>query len=170
VTAAFQRNAFQNNAFQVGTPFSVVIPSSYQEDREQLNQALLAILDAFIASTSFTIIRKAWSELPAMLQGEGPFVALGDITETITHDISLRTTVYSGSIWYIDWLTDREEYNTRVNVFADHMRDLFTANPTITGRGLLQQVGFQEGELQQGQAVFGAPQLTFTYTVQEGRN
>lgn len=153
-----------------GSGFTVIIPTSYQEDREQLNQALIAIMDAFIASTDFAIIRKAWSELPASLQGEGPFVALGDITETIKHDISLRTTVYTGSIWYVDWMTDREEYNTRVNVFADHMRDLFTANPTITGRGLLQQTGFQEGELQQGQAVFGAPQLNFTYTVQEGRN
>lgn len=150
--------------------FSPIIPSSYTTDRQDLNEALQALIDAFIASTSFAIVRKFWSELPSTLTGEGPFVALGDITETITHDISLRTTVYTGSLWYIDWLTDPVEYNERVAIFADHMRDLFTANPTITGRGLLQQVGFQEGELRQGTMVFGAPQLLFTYNVQEGRN
>jgi hypothetical protein len=150
--------------------FSVIIPSSYQSNRQDLNDALQALIDAFIASTSFAIVRKFWSELPNTLTGEGPFVALGDITETITHDISLRTTVFTGSLWYVDWLTDPVEYNQRVAVFADHMRDLFTANPTITGRGLLQQVGFQEGELRQGTMVFGAPQLLFTYNVQEGRN
>lgn len=148
----------------------VVIPSSYTSDRQELQQALGLIIDAFIASTSFAIIRKFWSELPNTLTGEGPFVAIGDITEAITHDISLRTTLYTGSLWYVDWLTDPEEYNNRVAVFADHMRDLFTANPTITGRGLLQQTGFQEGELRQGTLVFGAPQLLFSYNVQEGRN
>ena len=151
-------------------PFVPIIPASYTTDRQDLNDALEALLDAFIASTSFAIVRKFWSELPNTLTGEGPFVAIGDITEDIKHDISLRTTVYSGSLWYVDWLTDPTEYNARVNVFADHMRDLFTANPTITGRGLLQQVGFQEGELRQGTMNFGAPQLLFTYNVQEGRN
>jgi len=151
-------------------PFVPIIPASYQQDRQDLQDALAALIDAFIASTSFAIIRKFWSELPNTLTGEGPFVALGDITETITHDISLRTTVYTGAIWYVDWLTDPSEYNTRVAVFADHMRDLFTANPTITGRGLLQQVGFQESELRQGVMNFGAPQVLYTYNVQEGRN
>lgn len=151
-------------------PFTPIIPASYQQDRKDLQDALLALIDAFIASTSFAIVRKFWSELPNTLTGEGPFVALGDITETITHDISLRTTVYTGALWYVDWLTDPSEYNDRVAVFADHMRDLFTANPTITGRGLLQQVGFQESELRQGVMNFGAPQVLFTYNVQEGRN
>jgi hypothetical protein len=151
-------------------PFTPIIPASYQQDRQDLNEALEALLDAFIASTSFAIIRKFWSELPATLTGDGPFVALGDITEEIRHTEGLRITLYTGSIWYVDWLTDPVEYNQRVAVFADHMRDLFTANPTITGRGLLQQTGFQEGELRQGTMNFGAPQLLFTYNVLEGRN
>lgn len=150
--------------------FTPIIPSSYQSDREDLNLAIEALIDAFITSQDHTIGRIFWSELPASLTGEGPMIVLGDITETIRHDISLRTTVWTGAIWYIDWLTDPSETNTRVSIFADHMRDLFTANPTITGRGLLQQVGFQEGELRQGQLVMTAPQLLFTYTVQEGRN
>lgn len=153
-----------------GSGFTVVIPSSYQEDRQQLNEAIGALIDAFIVSQDYAIGRVFASELPASLTGEGPLIVLGDITETIKHDISLRTTVWTGAIWYVDWLTDPSETNNRVSIFADHMRDLFTANPTITGRGLLEQVGFQEGELQQGQLVFTAPQLLFAYTVQEGRN
>lgn len=150
--------------------FTPIIPSSYQSDRQDLNEAIQALIDAFIQSQSYAIGRIFWSELPASLTGEGPMIVLGDINEAIRHDISLRTTVWTGAIWYIDWLTDPDETNTRVSVFADHMRDLFTANPTITGRGLLQQVGFQEAELRQGELVFTAPQLLFTYTVQEGRN
>ena len=150
--------------------FTPILPTSYQSDRQDLNEAIGVLIDAFIAQQSFTIGRVFISELPASLTGEGPMIVLGDITETIKHDISLRTTVFTGTIWYVDWLTDPSETNNRVSIFADHMRDLFTANPTITGRGLLEQVGFQEGELQQGQLVFTAPQLLFAYTVQEGRN
>jgi len=149
---------------------AVIIPSSYQTDRQELNDALEAIIQAFIASTSYEVVKKFWSELPATLMGEGPFVALGDLTETIRHTEGLRITLFTGSLWYVDWITDPSEYNTRVNRFADMMRDLFTANPTISSRGLLQQVGFQEGELHQGSATFGAPQLLFTFNVQEGRN
>lgn len=170
MSGAFQANAFQSNAFQTGPAFTVVVPSSYTTDRQDLNDALGAIIDAYIASNSYAIVKKFWSEMPATLTGDGAMVVLGDITEVVTHDISLRTTIYTGSVYFIDWLTEPEVYNARVNTFADQMRDLFTANPTITGRGLLQQVGFQEGELRQGTATFGAPQLLFSYTVQEGRN
>lgn len=148
----------------------VVIPSSYQTNRQDLDDALQAIIDAYIASNSYAIVRKFWSELPATLTGEGPFVAVGDVTETIRHTEGLRITVFTGSLWYVDWLTDPQEYNARCNVFADQMRDLFTANPTISPRGLLEQTGFQVGELQQGPNRFGAPQLLYTFTVQEGRS
>lgn len=148
----------------------VVIPSSYQTNRQDLDDALEAIIDAYIASNSHAVVRKFWSELPASLTGEGPFVAIGDIQERITHTEGLRITLFTGSLYYVDWLTDPQEYNRRCNTFADQMRDLFTANPTITNRGLLQQTGFQTGELRQGTLVFGAPQLLFTYNVQEGRS
>lgn len=148
----------------------VVIPSSYQTNRQDLSDALQAIIDAFIASTSFAIVRKFWAELPATLRGEGPFVAIGEVVETITHTEGLRITLFTGSLIYVDWLTDPVEYARRVNRFSDMMRDLFTANPTITGRGLLQETGFQEAELTQGADRFGAPSLLFTYNVQEGRN
>lgn len=150
--------------------FTPIIPSSYQEDRVELIEAIQALIDAFIVSQSYSIGRIFWSELPSSLTGEGPMIVLGDINETITHDISLRTTVFSGTITWIDWLTDPDEASMRAAIFADHMRDLFTANPTITGRGLLQQTGYQEAELRQGQLAMNAPQLLFTYTVQEGRN
>lgn len=150
--------------------FTPILPTSYQEDRVELIEAVQALIDAFIAQQSYAIGRIFLSELPASLTGEGPMIVLGDINEAIKHDISLRTTVFSGTITWLDWLTDPGEASMRAAVFADHMRDLFTANPTITGRGLLEQVGYQEGELQQGQLAFNAPQLLFTYTVQEGRN
>jgi len=149
---------------------AVVVPASYQSDRQELNDALAAIIAAFIASNAHTIVRKFWSELPATLMGEGPFVAVGDITEAIQHDHSLRITVYTGSLWYVDWITDPSEYNARCNTFADQMRDLFSANPTISTRGVLQQVGFRDGELRQGTATFGAPEVLFTFNVQEGKN
>jgi len=148
----------------------VVIPSSYQTNRQDLDDALEAIMNAFIASNSYAIVRKFWHELPATLAGEGPFVAVADVQETIRHTEGLRITLFTGSMYYVDWITDPIEYNTRVNLFADQMRDLFTANPTITNRGLLQQTGFQTGELSQGNLRFGAPQLLFTYNVQEGRS
>ena len=148
----------------------VVIPSSYQTNRQDLDDALQAIIDAYIASNSYAIVRKFFSELPATLAGEGPFVAIGDIIETIRHTEGLRITLFTGSLYYVDWLTDPVEYNTRCNTFADQMRDLFTANPTITNRGLLQQTGFVTGELSQGSLRFGAPQVLFTYNVQEGRS
>lgn len=148
----------------------VVIPSSYQTNRQDLADALQAIIDAFIASTSFAIVRKFWHELPATLMGEGPFVAIGEVVETITHTEGLRITLFTGSLIYVDWLTDPVEYAARVNRFSDMMRDLFTANPTITNRGLLQETGFQEAELTQGTTRFGAPSLLFTYNVQEGRS
>lgn len=150
--------------------FTPILPTSYQEDRVELVEAIGVLIDAFIAQQSYAIGRIFWSELPASLTGEGPMIVLGDINEAIKHDISLRTTVFSGSITWVDWLTDPDEASLRAAVFADHMRDLFSANPTITGRGLLEQVGYQEGELRQGQLAFNAPQLLFTYTVQEGRN
>jgi len=150
--------------------FVPIIPSSYQEDRVELMEAIEALIDAFIASQSYAIGRIFWSELPASLTGEGPMIVLGDINEAIKHDISLRTTVWTGTVTWVDWLSDPGEASLRASVFADHMRDLFTANPTITGRGLLEQVGFLEAELRQGQLVLNAPQVLFTYTVQEGRN
>lgn len=150
--------------------FVPIIPSSYQEDRVELTEAIQALIDAFIASQSYTIGRIFWSELPASLTGEGPMIVLGDMNEAIKHDISLRTTVWTGTITWVDWLSSPDEASHRASVFADHMRDLFTANPTITGRGLLEQVGFQEAELRQGTLVMNAPQVLFTYTVQEGRN
>jgi len=94
--------------------FTPIIPSSYQSDRQDLNEAIQALIDAFIQSQSYAIGRIFWSELPASLTGEGPMIVLGDINEVIRHDISLRTTVWSGAIWYIDWLTDPDETNTRV--------------------------------------------------------
>jgi hypothetical protein len=150
-------------------PFTPVIPSSYQTDRQDLNDALAAIIDAFIQSEDYAVGRVFASEMPDSFTGEGPMIVLGDITERIRHTMSLRITVFSGDLFYVDWFTDRAEYNRRVNTFADRMRDLFTYNvSTVNPSAELRQVGFEEGEFRQGQLVFGAPSVKWEYTIQEG--
>ena len=146
-----------------------IIPASYQTNRADLDAALVAMVDAFIASENYECGRKAMSSIPDSFTGEGPLVVVGDITEEITHTNSIRITRFTGTLYYIDWLTDRDEYAARVNRWADKMRDLFTYNVgVVSGYGELRQVGFQEGEFRQGQLVFGAPSIEFWYNIQEG--
>lgn len=150
-------------------PYVPVIPASYQTNRQDLNDALEAIVNAFIVSESYAIGRKFQSEMPDTLTAEGPLIVLGDITEAIQHTMQLRITTFTGTLIYVDWMTDRQEYNTRVNRFADHMRDLFTYNrSTVNPDAVLQQTGFEEGEMQLGNMVFGVPSVTYTYVIQEG--
>lgn len=149
-------------------PETPVIPASYQTDRQDLFSALDSLINAFIVSESYAVGRVFWPELPDNLQGEGPIIAVGDVTEEVQHTMQLRLTTFRGTLWYIDFITERREYNARVNRWADRMRDLFTYNRGIVGQGELRQVGFQEGELRQGNSVLGAPALTFEWAVQEG--
>lgn len=148
------------------------IPATYQQDRQDLNDVIEAIVRAFMASENYQIGRAYASEFPAGLQGELPLIVLGDIEEQIVHTTQLRITTFTGTLWYIDQFPERSAYNTRVNAFADKMRDLFSANGHITlADGLeaeMHQTTFQEGELRQGNVVFGAPGLGFTMTVQRG--
>jgi hypothetical protein len=66
-------------------------------------------------------------------------------------------------------MTERQEYNTRVNTFADRMRDLFTYNrSTVNPNAELFQEGFTEGQIALGNIVLGAPQLQYRYVIQEG--
>lgn len=148
--------------------YTPVIPASYQTDRQDLNDALGVLIDAFIVSESYAVGRKFMSEMPDSLTGEGPLIVLGDITETVQHTMQLRITTFSGSIFYIDSFPSRTEYNTRVNAFADRMRDLLTYNVQITGKGELRQVSFAEDERQQGRIIVGAPHVDYEYIVQEG--
>jgi hypothetical protein len=149
--------------------YTPVLPTSYQSDRQDLNDALEAIVDAFIQQQSYTIGRKFLSEVPDSFTGEGPLIVLGDITETHTFTDQTHARVFAGAVYYIDWITDREAYNNRVNAFADHMSDLFEVNrSTVNGAAVLAQVSFQEGELRQGQLIFGAPQLLYEYRVRRG--
>jgi len=149
--------------------FTPVIPSSYQTDRQDLNGAIAALIDAFILSESYAVGRIFWSEVPASLTGEAPMIVLGDIVESVSHDMQVRITTFTGTLWYIDWITDRAEFNTRVNRWADRMRDLFTYNVSLVNpKAELRQTGLQESELRQGDIVVGAPSLTFQYIVQQG--
>ena len=159
--------------------YTVVIPSSWNPSRQALNAILSAIIAGFQAAVP-GVVRRYWSEVPASLTGEGPFVYQGAIHEAILHDAGTRQTVYTGSIGYVDLLTDPQETNTRENTFADYMREVFTANARIsvgaTGTGsldaILVQTALVDGptELTQGSLRFTDMRLDFTFTVLEGRN
>lgn len=144
-------------------------PPNTQTNRANLMAALVALIDAFIASESYTCGRVYKSAMPDSLVGEGPMIVLGDVQEAVVHDWQTRTTTFSGNLYYVDWVTSPEETADRVDRWADFMRDLFTANKSLLTDGVLEQQGFQEGELAQGTLVFAAPSIQFTYVIQEGR-
>ena len=148
---------------------TAVAPTQTQTDRQDLNDLLAAIVNAF-TSAHPSVVRKYWSEVPASLTGEGPLVYQGEISETIEHDSGTRRTLFRGTIGYVDVLADPQETNARINAWADFMRDWFTANVRTLVRGVLAQTGFTEGELSQGALQFANPTLAFTFTVQEGRD
>ena len=75
-----------------------VIPTSYQSNRAQLSAALIALMDAYLVSAP-TVVRKSWAAMPATLTGEGPFVFVGPVNESIRHSEGLRFTEFSGSVY-----------------------------------------------------------------------
>ena len=161
-------------------PYTVVIPGSWNPSRQALNDILSAMIASFMTAVP-GVIRRYWSELPASLTGEGPFVYQGPINENIVHDQGTRQTTYTGYIGYVDVLADPVETNTRCNAFADYMRELFTANARISlgaaGTGsvdaILQQTGITDGpsELTQGANTrLVDMHMEFQFVVLEGRN
>ena len=158
--------------------FPVVTPANLSPSRQALNDALAAIMAAFITANP-TVVRRYWSELPASLNGEASFVYQGPINETITHDGGLRSTLFTGSLGYVDFISDPEETNTRINTFADFMREWFTANyhilvSTSTGPyyGVLQETALIDGptELVQANTRMTDVRLEFTFNPLEGRD
>ena len=158
--------------------FPVVTPANLSPSRQALNDALAAILAAFITANP-TVVRKYWSEVPASLNGEAAFVYQGPINETITHDAGTRSTLFRGTLGYVDFLADPEETNTRVNTFADFMREWFTANyhilvNTSSGPyyGILQETALTDGptELTQSSTRMTDVLLEFTFNPLEGRD
>ncbi len=163
--------------------FPIVTPVNLSPSRQALNDALSALLTAFIAANP-TVVRKYWSEVPQSLTGEGPFVYQGPINETIVHDVGTRSTLFTGYIGYVDILADPQETNTRINAFADFMREWFTANywvlvnttqggNPIPYYGILQETALIDGptELVQGANVrLTDVRLEFTFNPLEGRD
>jgi hypothetical protein len=158
--------------------FPVNVPANLSPSRQALNDALSAILAAFMTAQP-TVVRRYWSELPASLNGEAAFVYQGPINETITHDAGTRSTVFRGSLGYVDYIADPEETNTRCNTFADFMREWFTANyhilvNTSSGPyyGILEQTALIDGptELVQGSTRMTDVRLEFTFNPLEGRD
>ena len=67
-----------------------IIPSSWTSARQLLNEALEALITAFIENTDWQVVRKFWSELPQSVTAEGPAAILTEVTETIRHDSGTR--------------------------------------------------------------------------------
>ena len=158
--------------------FPVNVPANLSPSRQALNDALSAILAAFMAANP-RVVFKYWSEVPPSLNGEAAFVYQGPINETITHDSGTRSTLFRGTLGYVDFLADPSETNTRVNTFADFMREWFTANyhilvSTSSGPyyGILQETAFYDGptELVQGNTRMTDARLEFTFNPLEGRD
>ncbi len=151
--------------------FSPVIPPSYRTDRADLRAAIGAMVDAFIQSESYQIGRMFLSEMPDNFMAEGPLIVISDIGEEVVHDIQTRTSTFRGSLYWIDVFPDHDEYARRVDIFADHMRDLFTYNARLVdpAAGELYQAAFSEEERSQGPFTFGTPHVDFVYRVQVGR-
>lgn len=148
-----------------------VLPPTYtpQTNRADLVAALNVLVDAYITAAGFQLGRQWQSALPDGFAGEGPLIVLGDITESIRHDAQLRQTIFSGSLFYVDFITDRTQTSDRVDAWADYMRDLFTYNMSLVDpKAVLVQVGFSEAEFTQGSLVFAAPSVQWEYRVQEG--
>lgn len=148
--------------------FTAVTPTNFQTDRADLNTCLGLLIADFMTVVP-NAVRKHWSELPASLTGEGPFVYVGDITETIVHDLQTRGTMFTGDIGYVDVLADPQQTNDRVAVFADYIREWFTVNARIMPRGILAQTGFREGEISQGTLRFTDARVSYFFQVMEGR-
>ena len=153
-----------------GMTFTPVIPSVWETDRQDLNDALGLMIAAFQAVQP-DVVRKAWSEIPASYTGETPLVYLGDIVETIQHTPAIQWQEFTGQIGYVDTSPDNQEANERANTFADFFRELFKVNYHLLPRGYLQQTGLSEAPATQGPLTgFMHLVLTFTFTVQEGRD
>lgn len=152
-------------------PYTPVLPPTYtpQTDRQDLHDALETLVEAYIVQAGYLLGRQWQSSLPDSFTGEGPLIVLGDIIETIRHDSQLRQTIFSGSLYYVDFITDRSETGARVDAWADYMRDLFTYNRSLVNPNhVLVQVGFSEAEFSQGSLVFAAPSIQWEYRVQQG--
>jgi hypothetical protein len=152
-------------------PYSIVVPTSrWETNRADLNDALQQIIAAF-QTTVPGVIQKFWSEIPESYTGELPLIYLGELPETIIHDDGLRQTTWRGTLNYVDTSPDNRDANNRSNIFADYMREMFTANARVIPPGILQQTGLSETRAAQGPlGGFMQTVVEFQYVVQEGRS
>lgn len=150
---------------------TITIPTveNIQSWRRDLHDGVLAMLEAFTAAYP-DYVRCSHHALPLGRLGEGPYVYIADIRESIEHTEGLRITTFAGAFGYVDTLVDPEETDDRVNLWADYMRDVCTANVRMLPPGVFAQTGLHEEELPEGSL---APQtnvvIEWRFTVQEGR-
>ena len=150
---------------------AVVVPATYGTWRQDLHAALMAMLDAFRATANTQgIIHADHHTLPDSLTGESPYTYIGDFQATEQFSSQVRTTTFTGTIGYVDWLTNRDQLDDRINAFMDLMRDLFTLNINVLAPGILAIDSEDKGpkELRQDQVVMGHAEIAWSFVVQEG--
>ena len=144
-----------------------------QTDRADIHALVVSIVDQFILAHS-PAVRKMWHTLPETLDGEGPFVYLGEIMERnvlqTLDPYDKRTTYFEGSIYYVDVIADPQETDDRVNVFSDFMRDWFSANARTLTAGLLIETGAGDAPpLHEGPYPFVQFAVHWQYQITRGR-
>ena len=150
---------------------TVTLPTVYGSWRQSVHQALMDMLTAFrAAAVTKGVVHAAYHTLPDNLTGESPFTYIGDFEETIDLGAWIRTTTFSGTIGYVDWMDDRNVLDDHINQFGDLMRDLFTVNYNVCPPGILSITDFDKGakELSQGVIAYGHAEFRWEFTVQEG--
>lgn len=149
---------------------SVVMPSNLQTWRHDVRAGVLAMLNLFTANYP-NVTRINYQALPRLRVGEGPFCYLSDIVEAIIHDSGTRTTLFTGSFGYVDSLVNPEDTADRVDVWADFMRDVCTANARMLPYGMFEETGLHEAEMPEGgPADLTNVLLNWRFFIQEGRS
>jgi hypothetical protein len=177
MSGVFQPGVFQPGVFQMGgglMPYIPVIPSNLQSDRQDLRNAIMALLGA-VQTAKPGIINQAWRARPAGV-GEFPLAYISDINESSIHDGGTRTSTFTGSIVYVDTLSNATETKARVDIFLDYIRDLLTANYDIVAQevpsaGKFEQIGVTDVEESWGTNVeTAATAILWRIVMQRGRD
>lgn len=147
---------------------TVVVPTQWQTDRQDVHSAILAMLAAFMAAYP-GYIRTVHHALPASLTGEGPFLYIGDIRESLLHSGQVDQRVFRGQLAYVDTISDPEEVDDRVNVLSDALTQLLIVNARMLPQGYFAQTDLDDStELDQGPVRMTNVVLSWMFVVNRG--
>lgn len=140
--------------------------------RQAVQAGVSSVVQAFSAANG-TIIRKVVTVRPrSLMASERPVFWIGDLSERVTTSQGVRVRSMDGfSCFLADTLGEQLESNDRMNFVVDALTDLFTDNyHAAGGRSILQHVGTNDIEFDEGGARFVGAEFLFGQTsVAEGR-